>query len=141
MSNSDNPIVGKQFQEFVYSLMQIHFKTDFALEEPFPIGSPPKLHRFDCVSADKDIVVECKHYTWTSSGNIPSAKMMGLNEAVFYMSYLPSTTRKIIAIYKDTIAKKTESLAEYYCRINGHLLSGIEIVEIDDSGSMNWIKS
>jgi len=141
MSNSDNPKVGKRFQEFVCSLMQKHFNSDFTFEEPIPIGKPPKLHRFDCVSADKSIVVECEHYTWTSTGNIPSAKMMGLNEAVFYMSYLPSSTRKIIAIYKDTTAKKTESFAEYYCRINGHLLSGIEIVEIDDGGSMNWIKS
>ena len=132
---------GNDSKNLVCSLMQNHFKIDFMLEEPIPIGNPPKLHRFDCVSTDKNIVVECKHYTWTSTGNIPSAKMMGLNEAVFYMSYLPSTTRKIIAIYKDTTAKKIESFAEYYCRINGHLLSGIEIVEIDDGGSMNWIKS
>jgi len=140
MSNSDNPKVGKRFQEFVFSLMQKYFRIDFTLEEPISIGSPPKIHRFDCASADKSIVVECKHYTWTSTGNIPSAKMMGLNEAVFYMSYLPLATRKIIVVYKDTTASKAESFAEYYCRINGHLLRGIEIVEVDDAGSMNWIK-
>lgn len=139
MSNSDNPKVGRHFQEFVCSLMRDYFKIDFALEKPMPIGSPPKMHRFDCVSSDMSIVIECKHYTWTSSGNNPSAKMMGLNEAVFYMSYLPSSTRKIIAIYKDMTANKTESLAEYYCRTYNHLLSGIEVVEVDDAGSMKQI--
>ena len=140
MSNRDNPKIGKQFQEHVCALMQEHLQEDFVLEKPIPIGQPPKMHRFDCVSINGGIVIECKCYTWTNTGNIPSAKMMGLNEAVFYMSYLPPETRKIIAINKSVYSNKTESFAEYYCRIDGHLLNGIEIVEVDDLGTIKWIK-
>jgi hypothetical protein len=138
-SNSDNPKVGRRFQERVCALMQEHFQKEFILEKPIPIGQPPKEHRFDCVSADESIVVECKCYAWTNTGNVPSAKYMGLNQAVLYMSYLPPETKKIIAMKESVSPNKTMSLAEHYCRINGHLLKGIEIAEVDDLGSIRWI--
>lgn len=52
------------------------------------IGRPPKEHKFDLANADRSIVAECKCYTWTDSGNVPSAKLMGLDEAVFYFGVL-----------------------------------------------------
>lgn len=139
MANSDNPRVGKEFQEFVCGLMRDHFQVSFQMEMPLYIGKPPKAHKFDCVSIDRKIVVECKCYSWTETGNIPSAKLMGLNEAVFYMSYLPKDTRKIIAIRKAVYPGKLETLAQYYCRIDGHLLEGVEIIEVDDSGAFRWL--
>jgi len=33
-----------------------------------------------------------------------------------------------------------ETLAEYYCRINGHLLGRIEVFEVDDAGNTRIIK-
>lgn len=129
-TNSENPKVEKAFQEEVCQRLSEQFNVPLQLEKAIPIGNPPKSHRFDCASADSSIVVECKCYTWTDSGNIPSAKMMGLNEAVFYMSYLPAETRKIIAMKKAQFSGRRETFAEYYVRINGHLLSGIEILEV-----------
>lgn len=139
MSNSDNPRIGRSFQHHVHKLLEAYFGNTFTLEYAIGIGHPPKSHRFDLVSDDRKIVVECKCYTWTSTGNVPSAKMMGLNEAVFYMSYLPADTLKIIAIKKSVYPAKSETLAEYYYRINGHLLGGIKVLEIDDDGTMRWI--
>jgi len=43
-----------------------------------------KVHKFDLVSQNKKMVVECKKYYWTKGGNPPSAKFATLNEAVFY---------------------------------------------------------
>lgn len=37
-------------------------------------------------------------------------------------------------------SNKGESLAEYYCRINGHLLKGIEVIEVDNSNSIRCVK-
>ena len=48
------------------------------MEKVVPVGNPPKEHRFDVVSADGDIIIECKCYTWTNGGNVPSAKMSTL---------------------------------------------------------------
>lgn len=140
MSNCDNPKIGREFQNLVCEILAKYYQKCFTTERSIPIGKPPKEHRFDCVSDDRTIVVECKCYTWTATGNIPSAKLMGLNEAVFYLNYLPTETKKIIAMKKSTYPGKTETLAEYYNRIDGHLLEGIEIIEIDDNGYINWIR-
>lgn len=139
-SNSDNPKVGKAFQIKVCKRMEEYFDIFFGMEVPVPIGSPSKNHKFDCVSEDGKIVVECKAYTWTDSGNVPSAKLMGLNEALFYMSHLPEEVTKIICIKKATHPKKTETLAEYYYRIDGHLMRDVKIFEVDDDGNVRVIK-
>ena len=140
MANSDNPRVGREFQELTCRIMSEHFHKVFQMETPIGIGQPPKLHKFDCVAQDHSVVIECKCYTWTSTGNVPSAKLMGLNEAVFYMSYLPENTIKVIAMKKAIFPGKHETLAEYYNRIDGHLLHNILIVEIDEDGSIRWIR-
>ncbi len=140
MANSDNPRIGREFQERTCQIMAEYFHQNFELEVPVDIGYPPKQHRFDCVSQDQSIVVECKCYTWTNTGNVPSAKLMGLNEAVFYMNYLPKETIKIIAMKKSRFPGKTETLADYYHRIDGHLLQNIHLAEIDDDCSIRWIR-
>lgn len=139
-TNSENPKVGKTFQEMVCKSVSEYFQTDFDLEVAILIGHPSKNHRFDCVSDDKKIVVECKCYTWTDTGNVPSAKMMGMNEALFYMSYLSEGTIKVLCIKKATHPKKQETLAEYYVRIDGHLLRDVKVFEVDDRGRITVIK-
>lgn len=139
-TNSENPKVGKAFQELVLKSMEKKFNTPFIMEKPIAIGTPPKDHKFDCVSVDNSIVVECKCYTWTTTGNVPSAKLMGLDEAVFYMSYLPTNTIKIICIKKSTYPNKTETLAQYYCRVKGHLLRDVKIFEADDFGNLTQLR-
>ena len=65
---------------------------------------------------------------------------MGLNEAVFYMRYLEPDVHKILAVKKAVYLGKKETLAEYYNRIDGHLLEGITLLEIDESGQIRTIK-
>ena len=115
-SNSDNPKVGKDFQRKVLSIAQKTFNMPFDEEKVVPVGNPPKEHRFDVVSADGDIIIECKCYTWTNGGNVPSAK----------------TT--------DVCFRTGESLAEYYCRIYGHLLEDIEVWEVAEEGIVNIVR-
>ena len=59
-SNSDNPKVGKDFQRKVLSIAQKTFNMPFDEEKVVPVGNPPKEHKFDVVSADGDIIIECK---------------------------------------------------------------------------------
>jgi hypothetical protein len=139
-TNDQNPRVGKEFQKMVCGLIEKETGSHFEMEVALPIGNPPKLHKFDCVSPDKKTVVECKCYTWTDTGNVPSAKLMGLNEAVFYMSYLEPGVQKILAVKKAVYPGKKETLAEYYNRIDGHLLGGITLLEIGESGQIRTIR-
>lgn len=129
--NSENPRIGKEFQVKVKNWFEDNMGHKFDLEHPILIGHPAKPHKFDVSDTNESIVVECKCYSWTDSGNIPSAKLRGLNEAIFYFSFLPPTTEKILVMSHAIHPKKSETLAEYYYRTNKHLLGDVKIIEFN----------
>lgn len=131
MSNADNPKIGASFQEAVQQFFSNKYGPGFELEQKLPIGSPPKDHKFDIVNFDKRIVVECKRFTWTETGNVPSAKIRTLNEAVLYLRLLQGNYEKFIVMYNAHHPKKRESLADYYYRMNNHLLGKVILAEYD----------
>ncbi len=133
-SNSENPVVGANFQKEVAQWFSEKYNRSFIIEKKIAIGySEKKDHKFDVVSEDSSIVIECKCYSWTETGNVPSAKMGAANEAVFYLSFLPSTTERYLVMKKTTHPKHkiNETLAEYYYRTNKHLLGGTKVAEFD----------
>lgn len=130
-ANCDNPAKGKKFQELAREVLSEHFGIVFGIEVGMPIGEPQKNHNFDLASADRTCVGECKCQSWTETGNMPSAKMAFVNEAVLYLSLLPSQTKRFIVMRKDTHPRRSETLAEYYYRTYRHLLYGIQILELD----------
>ena len=139
-SNSDNPKVGKQFQIAVKDWFQKNYNCEFEMEKRIAIGVPAKLHSFDISDINETTVIECKCYTWTESGNVPSAKMGFTNEAAFYLSFLPDNLERIIVMAYAVHPKRAETLAEYYFRTNRHLLGRIKIMEYDsNSGEMKTI--
>ena len=138
-SNSDNPMVGRKFQYLAKKVLSKEFGISFDEEVEIDIGNPAKSHRFDLANKDRSIVAECKCYTWTDSGNVPSAKLMGLDEALFYFSFLPPETKKILCMVESKNSGKTETLAEYYVRIHGHLLRDVSVYEIIDENTMREI--
>ena len=131
MSNSDNPKIGAIFQKQVLGWFQDHYKGSFVMEKKLPIGEPAKDHKFDIADSAETIAIECKRYTWTVSGNVPSAKMGFTNEAAFYLTFLPDSYEKYIVMLRDYNEKRNESLAEYYYRTNKHLLGKIKVAEYD----------
>jgi len=135
MSNSENPKKGADFQKKVQQYFIDEYGPGFELEKKIPIGEPPKDHKFDIVNSDLGIVIECKRYTWTMAGNVPSAKMGFTNEAAFYLRLLPDSYKKYIVMLKAYHPKKQESLAEYYYRMNNHLLGKVKVAEFDPENS------
>lgn len=129
--NSENPRVGKEFQIAVKDWFEETYTSPFEIERKIAIGRPAKLHSFDISSLDESLVVECKCYTWTETGNVPSAKIGFTNEAAFYLSFLPDDTERIIVMLRAEHVKRNETLAEYYFRTNRHLLGKIKIYEFD----------
>ena len=131
MSNSDNPKNGAEFQKAVLSWFEKHYGTEFESEKKIPIGNPAKEHKFDIVNTELHLAIECKRYTWTATGNVPSAKMGFVNEAAFYLSFLAEEYDKYIVMLRSFHVKRKESLAEYYFRTNRHLLGTIKVAEYD----------
>ena len=131
MSNSENPKKGALFQKQVLKWFQKNYNMPFKLEKKIAIGNPAKDHKFDIVNEAETIAIECKRYTWTETGNVPSAKMGFTNEAAFYLRLLPENIEKYIVMLKSHHPKRQESLAEYYYRTNKHLLDRIIVAEYD----------
>ena len=129
--NSMNTKKGRDFQKLAAEVLSNHFQVKFSIEHVVPIGNPPKNHKFDLVSEDQYYIGESKNYSWTGTGNIPSAKMGFINEAVFYLQHLPKDKKRFIVLRRDVCEKHGESIAEYYFRTNKHLLNGVFIIEID----------
>lgn len=129
--NSDNTRRGREFQELAASVLGQYWGVTFDLEIPFAIGDPPKQHKFDMVSTDREFVGEAKNFTWTVSGKTPSAKMAFVNQAVFYLSHLPRSITRFVVMPRDIRQKTEEALADYYYRTYRHLLNGVLIIEID----------
>ena len=59
-TNKENPVVGKNFQLLAAKLLTEYYNKEFTPEREINIGNPPKARKFDLVSNDKSIVVECK---------------------------------------------------------------------------------
>ncbi len=128
-NNSENPRAGADFQRRVADWFQRQYNIEFILEKKIPIGEPRKDHKFDIVSADNKMAIECKCYTWTESGNVPSAKMGFTNEAAFYLSFLPESYEKYIVMAYSWHEKRKKTLAEYYYETYRHLLQNIKVAE------------
>ena len=52
-ANSENPYVGRKFQELVQSILEKEFSTSFEQEAVVAIGKPPKGHKFDLANEDR----------------------------------------------------------------------------------------
>lgn len=98
--------------------------------------SSKREHKFDLGVDEPPMLVECKAHTWTTGGNVPSAKITVWNEAMLYFSLASSDSRKILFVLRDWSEKRGESLAEYYARTHGHLIpDDVEVWEYDESRS------
>ena len=102
--------------------------------------SRKKNRKFDLGSDDPPVLVECKSHTWTSSGNVPSAKITVWNEAMYLFLLAPMRFQKVLFVLRDFNERRSESLAEYYVRNYSHLIpDNVEIWEYDafDSSIVN----
>jgi hypothetical protein len=126
-----NTGVGQQFESIARHFFKnqgIDLVPNFSV--PVGVGTRKKEHRFDLGSSKPPVLVECKSHTWTSGGNMPSAKMIVWNEAMFYFHIAPKEYRKIMFVLKHH--RRDVTLAAYYLKTHGHLVpDGIEFWEFD----------
>jgi len=131
MDNSQNPARGAEVERQAQDILSEHFCVMLQRGCAIPIGDPAKEQRFDLASNDGKYVGECKSITWTRAGNITSAKMAFMNQAVFYLTFVPGAKYRFVVMRRDTYPRRQETLAEYYYRTYQHLLGEMFIIEID----------
>lgn len=130
-----NAQVGRDFEQTATAILArqgVHVEHNFAVE--VGIGPIRKRHSFDLGSDNPPVLVECKSHRWTTGGNVPSAKLTVWNEAMYYFACSPKGFRKILFVLRDERETTGETLAQYYVRVNSHLIpENVEIWEFDPS--------
>lgn len=141
--NESERLDPKNFEIWVKNYLEAEFIQPFS-ETKLEVGFN-KGHKFDLVSEDKSIIVECKSYSWTIEGNYPSAKVSTAIETLFYLSRV--LANKKVIIFQDHYNSKGESFVDVFLRRNEGMLDDIEIwvadtisgnIQIVRNGKNNW---
>lgn len=92
LSNAER---GRQFQVNCLEALKQKTNRNFDMEVRINIDDS-KFHSFDIATRERDIVVECKSFSYTISGNIPSAKITTLREAAMYLDLTPPNVHRLL---------------------------------------------
>ena len=142
LGSTSNSHVGRAFEERVRKALAkrgLQLTPDHKV--PCGLDSVRKNHSFDLGSENPRVIVECKSHTWTSGGNIPSAKITVWNEAMLYFLLAPKRYRKILFVLRDFSERRGQTLAEYYIRNYGHLIpDDVEVLEYGGSNSVRKLR-
>jgi len=120
------------FENNVRKILENYFKTKFPADGFVNINGKSK--RFDFIDLKNKIVGDAKFYSFTKSGNRPSAKFSTLNEYVWLLQKLPNSWKKFIVIGKD------KSLVKKYVKEYKPWLENVAIFYSDGKSILNKIK-
>lgn len=134
-----NAARGKAFQVRAVKALQLELGEPFDMEVSLPIGNPPKFRSFDLASRSRRYVGECKAFTWTAGGNTPSAKITTLREASQYLNLLPIDITRVLVMSRSIHPRNREPLADYFARLNAHLIGDVAILELSDLDTLRLV--
>ena len=131
--STSNSHVGRAFEERARKILAEHgLRLEAGHKVPCGLGQVRKIHTFDLGSGNPKVIVECKSHTWTSGGNVPSAKMKNWAEAMFYFHMAPRNYRKIFVVERSLRPGRPESLLAYFLRTQAHMIPpDLEFRELD----------
>lgn len=130
LSNTER---GTAFQLRCRDALNQALNREFYLEVPIEIGGG-KYHRFDLVPKEQDIIAECKAFSFTATGNIPSAKITTLREAAMYLRSVRGNPMRLLIVKQDMHPKRGETLGRYFVRLNSNHLEQVTVLEMPESG-------
>ncbi|WP_171237655.1 hypothetical protein [Ruegeria sp. HKCCA5763] len=94
------------------------------------IGNNSKEKVFDLGTQDGSVLVECKAHPWAETNRVPSAKLTTWRQEMLYFLTAKRGERKILAVQHNINEATGESLADYFRRLNSHLIPlDVEIIE------------
>jgi hypothetical protein len=125
---------GKAFQILCADALERTLGREIDLEIPIAIGGG-KLHSFDLATRERDIVAECKAFTFTASGNNPSAKITTLREAAMLLRLIEGAVTRLLIVKHAPHPRRQETLGKYFVRLNVNHLDQVSVLELSDASS------
>jgi hypothetical protein len=118
-----NRVDWKTFEAQAENFFENHLKIKLFRRMPVKLSNG-QTHKFDLVSEDNRVVIECKDYSWRPRGGYPNAKDAELKNTIGYL--LDSgANQRILALNEDLYGDK--SLVEALVRRNRPRLDSIEV--------------
>jgi hypothetical protein len=124
---------GTAFQLRCRDALKQALNRDFELEARITVEGG-KVHSFDLATKERDIVGECKAFTFTKTGNTPSAKITTLREAVMYLRSLQGNVARLLIVKGDVHPTRGETLGRYFVRLNLNHLKEVTVLEMPENG-------
>ena len=119
---------GSAFEKEIHRFLE-QKGIDVEKHPKIPIGiKAKKEHAFDL--GNEKLLVECKAYKWTVTGNAPAAKIAAFSEAMFYFYLAPKKYAKYFFSKKEYSPKKDKSLLKYFIDCYNYLIPS-DVVLID----------
>lgn len=115
---------GRAFQ----ALAKEYFEKDLGvkLQLEFAVRlDDGQTHRFDLASQQADILIDCKSYTFTETGNEPASKLNHAKADALLLK--ASHARRKLIVFDDDVHPKKGSLAELFARRNRKWLADVEV--------------
>jgi hypothetical protein len=126
---------GTAFQLRCRDALQQVLNRDLDLEARMEIGSG-KFHSFDLATRQRDVIAECKAFSFTATGNNPSAKITTLRETCNDIRAIPGDVERLLIVKRapHPNPKRGETLGRYFVRLNMRHLEGITVLEMPEDG-------
>ena len=132
---NNNPEVGNAFELQVQQYLAQHMGLALGRRFRLDVGVfHVRPRQFDLGSGDPPVLVECKSYRWTRSGNAPSAKLSQFVEAMYYFYLVRPGFRKMVFLARHHNEERDETLAHYIVRTRRHLIPrDVEVWEFNEA--------
>ena len=102
---------GEAFQILCRDAPKLALHRDIDMEVPINIGGV-RPHLFDLPTRERDVGAECKAFTFTDTGNNPSAEISALREAAAYLFSIPGSVVRLLIMKENAHPKRGETLGE-----------------------------
>lgn len=135
MSNVDK---GQLFQRRCRTALERALGRQFEVEVSLRVPDR-KAHAFDLATRERDVVAECKAFSWTVSGNVPSAKLAHLREDVENLRALGEGVARYLILDEARRSGREETLARYFVRLNEELLGPVNVLELSENGLLSCL--
>lgn len=117
---------GKKFESEAKAYFEKQLGLSLAEREILvDAGNKSISHRVDLATEDLTVLIDCKSYTFTASGNEPSHKLEQAQRDALILALSPAK-RKIL-IFDDDEHPRKGSLARLFERGNRKILGGVEV--------------
>lgn len=114
---------GRRFQDKARKALHKWFGRPFGMEVDVSLPGR-RSHRFDLVTAERDIFIECRLPNWKN--------LARCREAVDFLKSLPEENLRYLIVPAEQHVERRETFAKFFVRSNSVQLDSVNVLELNE---------